>query len=329
MADRPTVAVFAPNLMVTVTVEQSPRGGDEIHFHPGGQGFWVARMIRQLGEVPILVAPIGGESGTVVRPLLAAAGISLAPAGMASETPAYVHDRRDGRRAELARSTSHALSRHELDDLYGTALAQAVATRIFVVTGHLGSWSAPARFYRRLAADLGSAGVTTVGDLHGAPLAAFLEGGPLDFLKISDEDLAEDGVPVEDDAAARRTIERLLAQGARNVVLSRAHRPCLAYVGERWMTATTPTLQELDHRGAGDSMTAALAVALVRQLSPVETLRLATAAGAANVTRHGLASSDVNLVAHLADLVEIEELPWMAAPPAPEPGSPETLPAGV
>ena len=44
----------------------------------------------------------------------------------------------------------------------------------------------------------------------------------------------------------------------------------------------------IDQSGAGDSMTAALAFARASGLAPEETLKLAVAAGAMNVTRHGL-----------------------------------------
>ncbi len=47
----PTVSVFAPALLLGVIVEAGRDGaGPEIHLHPGGQGFWVARMLVRLGE---------------------------------------------------------------------------------------------------------------------------------------------------------------------------------------------------------------------------------------------------------------------------------------
>jgi hypothetical protein len=45
------LAVFAPSPIVTVTVEEATAGGPEIHFHAGGQGFWVARMAARLGAL--------------------------------------------------------------------------------------------------------------------------------------------------------------------------------------------------------------------------------------------------------------------------------------
>ena len=71
-----TCVVLGPLLFLTVTIEleaDKPR----VHLHPGGQGFWIARMVTVLGERARLVAPIGGEAGDVVSALLPGWDIEL------------------------------------------------------------------------------------------------------------------------------------------------------------------------------------------------------------------------------------------------------------
>ena len=68
------VAVIAPSPVLTITVEPGDAvkpvpGGDEIHLHAGGQGFWVARMIARLGVPAVLCCSLGGETGTALRAL--------------------------------------------------------------------------------------------------------------------------------------------------------------------------------------------------------------------------------------------------------------------
>ena len=64
----------------------------------------------------------------------------------------------------------------------------------------------------------------------------------------------------------------------------------------------------IDGSGAGDSMTAALAFAQASGMAPDDALKLAVAAGAMNVTRHGLGSGDAEAIEQLAANVEIEEI---------------------
>jgi len=79
--DAPNVCVFTPALFLTVTVESlaGHEELDDLHFHPGGQGFWIARMLQDMEERPLLVAPVGGEPGRVLRGLAPAWRIELSP----------------------------------------------------------------------------------------------------------------------------------------------------------------------------------------------------------------------------------------------------------
>jgi 1-phosphofructokinase len=307
--DRHTVTVFAPVLSLTVTIEAGREDGpDEIHLHPGGQGLWVARMLRHLGERPILCAPIGGETGRVIRGLVNQWGIDISPVETTFSSPATVQDRRSGERALIAEAAALGLVRHELDDAYGKFLDHALSSRVCVITGQ-NSEIFPVETYRRLGHDLASADVRVIGDLHGRELEAFLEGGPLDLLKVSDEDLESDGfLSSSEETAALSAVHDLVARGARNVVLSRARRPAVAFIAGSTYRATAPDLEPADFRGAGDSMTAGLAAAFSRGLGPEESLQLACGAGAANVTRHGLGSASDDLIPKLAERVKIETL---------------------
>ena len=311
MPDACTVAIVAPSLYLSVTIEDGPEpGAPEIHVHAGGQGIWVARMLVALGERPVVCAPLGGETGRALRGLAREWGIDVEVVRVEGASPAYVCDRRSGERVEIARSAAPQLDRHELDALYGRVLGRALATSLCIVTGRWSQADVPDGFYRRLASDLAAAGVATVGDLHAAELDVFLDGGGLDWLKISDEELAADGRVVEgaDEGALLTAARELGAHGARNVVVSRSERPCLALLGDTTLRVSGPVLRPVDSTGTGDSMTAALASAWRHGREPEDVLRLAWAAGAANVLRHGRGSADRDLIERLAEQVLIEHL---------------------
>lgn len=167
----------------------------------------------------------------------------------------------------------------------------------------------PMDTFRRLGADLTANEVRAAGDLHGAALASFLQGGPLAVLKVSSGDLVKDGRLADedrdDDPAVAALTAELADEGVERIVVSRGGAPIFARFPEGCFTATGPALQATDTEGSGDSMTAALTFALVEELTPEHALARAWAAGAANVTRHGLASADTGLVDQLTQRVEV------------------------
>jgi 1-phosphofructokinase len=306
------VCVFAPSFFLTVSIEEpsAEEAGDELHFHPGGQGFWIARMLTRLGLRPVLVAPVGGEAGEVLRALTRTWDVPLEAVPVAANSPAYVNDRRTGTRDQLAQSRLPVLDRHELDDLYGKVIAAATSARLCVVTGLFPGDSTPIDFYRRLGADLQSICVPTVGDLHGDELSAFLESGVLHTLKVSDDDLVADSMLPADATLDQRTraLRGLLARGIERVVVSAANGPTMLGTGRTTWRATAPVLETVDPSGSGDSMTAGLVYGALRGLDAEQTIRVACAAGAANAIRRGLGNADGELVRTLAERVTVEKL---------------------
>ena len=100
-------------------------------------------------------------------------------------------------------------------------------------------------------------------------------------------------------------VEDLVAAGAGNVVVSRAEKAALGLLESELVEIVPPRLHAIDHRGAGDSMTAGIAVGLARHIGLLGAVRLGAAAGALNVTRHGLGSGDREEIERLAEHVVI------------------------
>ncbi|WP_245674014.1 1-phosphofructokinase family hexose kinase [Actinoplanes rectilineatus] len=299
------VMVFAPAPQLTVTIEQH-HDEPELHVHPGGQGIWQTRMITLLGARVTLCAAAGGEVGRVLSPLLEQlTGVTLRLVMREHGSGWYVHDRRGGTREEIAERPGVPLSRHELDELYNLSLAEGLRAGIAVLSGPAHPSVIHPDVYGRLAADLRANGCRVIADLCGRHLAAVLEAG-ISVLKISHEELIADGTaPDGSTAALTEALIKLHDGGAETVLVSRADEGALALFDGEIHEVALPRLTPAEHRGAGDSMTAGVAAVLARGGPMHEAVRTGTAAGALNVTRHGLGTGHVDAVRVLTERVRL------------------------
>jgi 1-phosphofructokinase len=301
------VVIFEPSPLFTVTIESDSGRTPEVHFHLGGQGAWVGRTIRVLGGTAIVCGPIGGESGTVLRALAEdeRTGVPLRTVACANANGGYVHDRRSGGRDEIVEIPAPALTRHEADDLYNVTLEEAARSSVLMLCGRRHEDVIPIGVYERLPHDAAELGCKIVADLDGETARAC--GEPIEVLKVAHNQLLPEGVE-ETEQAIRKAMLELRERGAQNIVVSRGADPILALIGDEWFEVDPPKVQELDHRGAGDSMTGTLAYCVAAGVPLVHALQLATAAGASSVTRHGHASGLPATVAELAKRVEVRRI---------------------
>ncbi|MEV4518045.1 PfkB family carbohydrate kinase [Dactylosporangium sp. NPDC049525] len=301
------VMVFAPAPVLTVTIERAAETPD-LHVHPGGQGVWQARMAATLGSDVTLCVSVGGEAGDLVGTLMAGLEVTVRTVPRSASSGWYVHDRREGARAEVAQWPGAPLQRHDLDELYTIALAEGLRSDVTILSGPADPSVVDPDVYRRLATDLTGNGIRVVADLSGDHLVAVLRGGA-SFVKVSHEELLQDGRADADteDAfvAAGRT---LLDDGAGAALVSRAGDPALAFFDGTVQRVHVPSLQIKDHRGAGDSMSAGVAAVLARGGDLSEAIRTGAAAGALNVTRHGLGTGRADAVHELLARVRLESL---------------------
>jgi 1-phosphofructokinase len=308
-----------PLLMIAIARGRAADGG-EIHFHAGGQGFWVARMAAELGGNPRLCAPLGGRSGNLLRSLMEMDGVAVDAVPCGRPSAVWISTGQDGDPATVAETPPPPLDRHEVDRLYSAMVAAGLGAGVAVLTGLSDPRIMPVEIYRRLAADLSANGARVLADLSADALEPALAGG-VDLLKISHEELiaagwARDGTR----SGILAAIAALRAAGARAVLVSRAAEPAIAHTGAELLEIVPPRLEALNPRGAGDAMTGALAAGLAGRLPLEATLRLAVAAGSLNVTRRGLGTGERHSIESLAPTVRVERLDDPEAAPAPATG---------
>jgi len=304
--DSPRVTVFAPNLAIAVTLEREGSERERIHFHPAGQGVWVARMAAEVGAVPVLCGLIGGESGEILAALLARLEGERRLVPSISASSCYVTDRREGERRVLSCVLSDPPSRHELDELFSLTCVEALACGWLVITNPLPADALPLELYGDLVCDVRGSGCRTLVDLSSPRLDSALRGGP-DLVKLNEWELAEFvSGPVSSPAELRAAAERLLERGAKAAIVTRGEQPALVVAegGAWWLTP--PLLASGFREGCGDAMLGALAGSWAQGASFEEALRVGAAAGAANYLRRGLAGSSREVVERMRDAVALE-----------------------
>jgi 1-phosphofructokinase len=302
---RPRVAIFGPSPTLTVTVERRANSEDELHFHPGGQGVWVARMVATLEAEPILCGLVGGEAGPLLRTLLGGLPGKLRLVESAGGTTSYLTDRRSGARKLLASDLAKPPSRHEIDELFSSACATALESDVLVVCNPFPGEILPLPIYKDLVSDVRSNGVPVLADLSSPRLDSALEGGP-DLVKLNDWELAEfvKG-PVDSPERLRAAAERLREGGAQAALVTRGPSPALALRGDEAVMVSPPQFQRGSREGCGDTMMGAIAAAWARGLDWQRMLTLGAAAGAANFLRHGLGTGSAPVVEELAAQVRL------------------------
>lgn len=300
----PTVAVFAPHPLLTVTLEREGADREGVHFAAGGQGVWVARTAGMLGAVPALCCFIGGESGGLLRGLLDRLPGKRCLVTTATASGCHVSDRRSGEIEVLSMALSDPPSRDELDDLFSLACSEAIACGWLVVTNPLPADALPLELYRDLVADVRANGCRTLVDLSTPRVELALEAKP-DLVKLNDWELAEIVQESVSGAALRPAAEGLRDRGARSVIVTRGEQAALVLHDEDAWWLEPPRFARGFREGCGDAMLGGIAAAWSAGASFEESLLTGAAAGAANFLRHGIGGASRELIEDLAKRVKL------------------------
>ena len=262
------VTVFGPHPMLAITIEAlTSEGGDDIHLHAAGQGVWVARMAAELGASPILCGFIGGETGTVLRPLLEQMDGRDAP-GRDRRGERQLRPRPPQRRARAGRPERLDAALPPRDR---RALLDHRRRRARLATCWRSAGPIPARRCRwRSTATSSPTSRRTARRSSSTSrrprLDSALEGGP-DLVKINDWELAGyiEG-PVDTEERMRAAAQRLLDAGAGAVIITRAEEPAMVVRGDEAWELVPPRFERGSREGCGDSMMGGLAACMAAGL---------------------------------------------------------------
>ena len=266
---KPAIAVFAPHPMLTVTLEaEGETSARASTSTPADRACGSREMARRMGAAPVLCGLLGGESGELLRPLLARRNRRARAARAHRRRERLLRHRsplgrargaRDGRSATRPRATSSTsccrspalagarvrlAGRHQPAARRGAAARESTATssptRARAAAGR--SWTSPR-----------------------PRLDSALAGEP-DLVKINDWELAEFvrghvSTPEQLLDAARRGCA---TRGRASVIVTRGELPALVLHGEDAWELTPPRFEHGFREGCGDAMMGALAATWAR-----------------------------------------------------------------
>lgn len=253
-------------------------------FEAGGGGINVARVIHALGGDVTAVFPCGGPAGALLEKLLRDAGVPVAPVPIAGTTrESFTVDETSTGLQYRFVLPGPALAEAELAALLEALRALPGSPDFLVASGSLPPDCDP-RIFRRLA----GLGKRLVIDTSGPALAA-CEGVGAYLIKPSLRELQElvgRELPSEEaeTAAARELLDRGFAE---IVVLSLGERGALLVTRDQELRLAAIKVPITSAVGAGDSMVAALTLALSHGRPLHDSLHYCIAGGAAALIAPG------------------------------------------
>lgn len=258
---------------------------DSAESFAGGKAAHVALAARALGEKVIWTGFLGGATGAEVERQLKNGGIEVRAVCIASATrinDEIIHA--DGTITEIL-EPGGAVSADECSKMIETceAIFRDQKEEFSVVfSGSLPS-GVSSDFYYDLLQTAHTVGGKTILDTSGAGLVEGIKAAP--YLVKPNRSEAEKilGLEIEDEKEALEALQILKTIGGQNVCLSLGEDGLIwSNSDDKFISAKPPKVEVTSTVGCGDSTVAGFAVGLQRGLSEIQTLRLATACGAAN-----------------------------------------------
>lgn len=252
----------------------------------GGGGVNVSRVLKRLDVASTAFVAVGGPTGRELVELIETEGLDVLPYAIEgnSRESVAITETTTGRQY---RSVLPGPPIPDADDFFESVHALCRSAKVVVISGN-GDVGLPNTFINDIIEQLGS-DVTTIIDTFGEPLKRAAE-GRASILKPSQRELEalvgwvpSNGDQIEE--AARAVLDMgqvgaiVASRGPSGALLVPRSAPSVRY--------HPPLVKPVSTVGAGDSMVAGMATALVKGQSLVDAVSLGVAAGTAAVITPG------------------------------------------
>jgi tagatose 6-phosphate kinase len=284
-----------------------------------GKSINVAKVLSAMGEQPVAVGFLGGDSGKTVRAWLVARGIesdfvTVKPLTRQCTT---VIDEATGEITELVEE-SRAVTAEDYEQLMAVIRSRLARTshvggyapsdcRAAIMSGTL-TPGGPVGFYFHCTRLAREAGGLAIVDAQGPALVEALKAAP-SLIKPNRAELAATvGRELNSEGEVVGAMREMRERGAERVVVTAGKEAALAFDGRKFWRVVSPRIKAVNPIGSGDAFTAGLASRLVKGADLPEACRWGAAMGAANALTLMAGEVDAEEVERLAKEVRVEEI---------------------
>jgi len=264
-----------------------------------GKAVNVAKVLKALGEEPLVTGFLGGDRGEEIRKILDSKAVGHEFINVPARTRlcTTLLDQAAGTQTELVEE-SQAVADEDYEKLRAIVSRRVVGCRAAVISGTL-TPGGPVSFYFECVRKAHAAGALSVVDAQGAAVMEALKARP-GLVKPNRAELAATvGRALPNEGDVLRAMRELCEGGAQRIIITAGKEPALAYDGKSFWRIHSPRIQAVNPIGSGDSFTAGLVWRLLKGESLGEACRWGAASGAANA---------LSLMAGEVELDEVEKL---------------------
>jgi len=281
---------------------------DEVRVDPGGKGINVSRVVKRLGHDTVALSLVGGHTGAFIRRRLDEEGVPHDFLDIPGETriSTSILELIPGRQTSF-HERGPLVAHEDLKRLEEQLDSWLPKSSLVVFAGSL-PVGVPDDVYARFVEQCHSAGVNSILDTDGPPLAKGIRARPYMIKPNLHEAERVLGVRLTSLGQIVVGARELLRWGPKVVVISMGAKGAVAVSREEALYAHPVKVELLSTIGSGDSMVAGLAIALVQGRPLEEGLRLGSAAGAATAMTPGTQLCRKEDAEALLDKVTIERL---------------------
>ena len=253
----------------------------------GGKGINVSKVIKELQQESLALGFLGGSSGNHIKSYLDDLNINNDFILVKGETRTNIKiiDRVNNKHTDI-NENGPSLVLEDITRIKEKIMKYCKQDSLVVLSGSVPS-EVQGDIYSEIIKDIKSKGGKVILDADGELLIAGIKAGPY-MVKPNIEELEKAfGISIDNQAEVIEVAKKILAYGVKYVVISQGSEGSIFVSNDEVAKVPGIKVEVKSTVGAGDSMVAALAIAVEQDYSFEEAIKLACATSTANVMTEG------------------------------------------